>query len=60
MERNIGYFRTRAQAHVELAAQAQPGVACIHRRFVELYLERAKNEAGSAKRSTGSNPMAGV
>ncbi|NIJ16286.1 hypothetical protein [Sphingobium vermicomposti] len=38
---NEVYFRQRAEHHLAKAAAAERHVACVHRRFAKIYLERA-------------------
>jgi hypothetical protein len=47
---NNVYFRQRAHFHLLMSKQAKNGIACIHRRFAQLYLELAA-KAERLKRS---------
>lgn len=40
-EKTIAYFRRRARYHLAKSALSDTGIALIHRRFAQLYSERA-------------------
>lgn len=52
---NSAYFRQRAQYHLTKAAQAEHGVAGIHRRFAQLYAAKAAKAEAQARARRAEN-----
>lgn len=40
-EKTIAYYRRRARYHLAKSAFSETGIALIHRRFAQLYFDRA-------------------